>query len=72
MTSFAEDIAPLFRPQDVAAMDFMFDLSVYDDVVENADAILDVVATGSMPCDRAWPEDRVAVFRQWTAEGCPR
>jgi hypothetical protein len=72
MTSFANDIAPLFRPSDRAAMDWMFDLSDYDDVREHAEAILDVVESGSMPCDESWPKDRVAIFRSWTAEGCPR
>jgi hypothetical protein len=72
MTSFANDIAPLFRQSDRAAMSWMFDLTDYDDVKANADAILEVVESGSMPCDEVWPEDRVAVFRSWTVEGCPR
>ena len=32
MGSFEQDIRPLFRPQDVNAMDWAFDLSSYDDV----------------------------------------
>src|SRR5688572_15846231 len=43
MMSFARDIAPLFRQEDVAAMKWMFDLADYDDVREHAEAILDVV-----------------------------
>ena len=34
MASFEQDIGPLFRPQDVNAMDWAFDLSSYDDVKE--------------------------------------
>ena len=71
MTSFAADIVPLFRDQDVAAMQFMFDLHDYDDVRENADGILETVATGSMPCDENWSDDRVATLRAWIAEDCP-
>jgi hypothetical protein len=32
---------------------------------------LERVADGSMPCDEAWPEDRVALFRRWMDEGFP-
>ena len=71
MTSFARDITPLFRDKDVAAMTMMFDLHDYEDVKENADDILESVAGGSMPCDEAWPADRVELFRTWIAEGCP-
>jgi hypothetical protein len=71
MTSFASDIAPLFRQRDVQAMSWMFDLSAYDDVRENADAILEVVEDGSMPCDEPWSHEQVAVFRTWTDEDCP-
>jgi hypothetical protein len=68
-TSFARDIRPLFREKDVNSMKKAFDLSSYDDVRDHADAILQKVATGSMPCDGAWPPDRVALFRRWVQEG---
>lgn len=71
MTSFAADIAPLFRDQDVGAMKMMFDLHDYDDVMENADAILETVEAGSMPCDQTWPADHVQLFRSWIGEGMP-
>ena len=48
-----------------------FDLWSYDDVKANADAILEQVEAGSMPCDGAWPADRVATLRDWVAEGTP-
>ena len=69
MPSFAQDIRPLFRDKDVEEMRFVFDLSLYDDVRTNAQGIYDRLADGSMPCDGAWAEDRIALFRQWMAEG---
>ena len=71
MSSFAEDIKPLFRDKDVAAMKFRFDLHDHADVTANAEAILETVEDGSMPCDEPWDEARVDVLRQWIADGCP-
>jgi hypothetical protein len=68
-TSFARDIRPLFREKDIDSMKRFLDLSSYDDVRDHADAILQKVATGSMPCDGAWPHERVALFRRWVQEG---
>ena len=69
--SFAADIKPLFREQDRRAMTFMFDLWEYDDVRVDAEAILSAMETGDMPCDGAWPEDRVSQLRRWVEAGCP-
>lgn len=69
MPSFADDIRPLFRDQDVEEMRFAFDLSAYDDVKSNAEGIYDRLADGSMPCDGAWPDDRMALFRRWIDDG---
>jgi hypothetical protein len=71
MASFEQDIRPLFRPQDVNAMDWAFDLSSYDDVKENAEDIYDRLANGTMPCDRAWPAEQVQRFRAWIDAGAP-
>jgi hypothetical protein len=71
MASFARDIRPLFREQDVAEMRFAFDLGAYEDVRANAEGIYRRVADGSMPCDAAWPDDRVALLRRWIDEGTP-
>jgi hypothetical protein len=70
MPSFAREIGSLFRPDDVEAMRYAFDLSKYDDVKAHAEEIYSRLADGSMPCDGAWPADRVALFRQWIDEGC--
>lgn len=71
MPSFAHDIRPLFRDKDVEEMQFAFDLGNYDDVKDNAQAILDRLADGSMPCDTPWPQDQIALFRQWMDDGSP-
>jgi hypothetical protein len=67
--SFERDVKPLFRERDKGAMSFLFDLWSYDDVSANADAILDALENGSMPCDGAWDPDRVETFRRWTQGG---
>ena len=69
MPSYEADIKPLFRERDRGAMLFAFDLWSYDDVKANADAILDELAAGNMPCDGAWPAEQVELFRRWIAEG---
>ncbi len=71
MPSFARDIRPLFRDTDIEEMRFAFDLSQYEDVKSNAAGIYDRLADGSMPCDEAWPEERIALFRQWMEAGYP-
>ena len=69
--SFATHIRPLFR--DTPDIDEMkvygLDLSSYADVKEQAENIYSRVADGSMPCDEPWPEDRIALFKQWMDEG---
>jgi len=69
--SFESDIRPLFREFDRSEMEWAFDLWNYDEVKENADAILDRLEDGGMPCDEPWPEDRIEVFRKWVQEGMP-
>jgi CDGSH-type Zn-finger protein/truncated hemoglobin YjbI len=64
--SFQQHIKPLFRDRDRASMKFAFDLGSYDDVRDNARAILERVKAGTMPCDRAWPGEWVEVFERWT------
>jgi hypothetical protein len=68
--SFAVDIKPLFRERDRRAMTFLFDLWDDEAVRENAEAILAATEGGDMPCDGAWPEERVALLRRWIEGGC--
>ena len=69
---FDREIRPLFRDEDVRAMSFALDLASYDDVRENAEAIYERLADGSMPCDRRWPAEDVERFRTWIDKGSPR
>jgi hypothetical protein len=50
---FEEHIKPLFRERDRDSMRFAFDLWSVDDVSTHADAILDRVEAGTMPCERS-------------------
>ena len=67
--SFEADIKPLFRERDRGSMQFAFDLWSYDDVSEHADAILERLREGSMPCDGAWPQGQVELFERWVEAG---
>ncbi len=67
--SFAQDIKPLFREMDRDSMTFAFDLWDVDDVRSNAEAILDRLRDGSMPCDDGWSADEVERFTRWIATG---
>ena len=69
--TFDHDIRPLFRDGDVRSMSFAFDLSSYDDVRANAEAIYARLENGTMPCDRAWPAEDVKSFRSWIDAGFP-
>jgi len=69
--SFETDVKPLFRERDRESMLAAFDLWSYDDVAQHADAILDQVQAGTMPCDSAWPEAQVDLFRRWAEGGKP-
>ena len=59
--SFEQDIKPLFREGDRQSMSSQFDLWSYDDVARLSDVILEGLSDGSMPCDGAWDDDRIAL-----------
>ncbi len=69
--SFAKDIRPLFRDSpDVDAMkDYGLDLSSYAEVKAQAENIYARLLDKSMPCDEPWPDERIALFKQWRDEG---
>ncbi len=69
--SFDAHIKPLFREKDRQSMSFAFDLWSIDDVRTHAAGILERLRNGSMPCDGAWPENRIAVFQRWAESGQP-
>ncbi len=73
MISFENEILPLFRPKDIDSMKRRhIDLSSYEDVYNRADDILERLRQGDMPCDGAWPEDRIDLFASWIREGKSR
>lgn len=68
--SFESDIKNLFRANpDRASMLFRFDLHRFEDVRDHAINILARLNEGTMPCDKPWPPERIATFRQWIADG---
>jgi hypothetical protein len=69
--SFEEHIKPLFRDSDRESMDFAFDLWSRDEVAENSDAILQRLRDGTMPCDGAWPDEKIQIFQAWIDAGMP-
>jgi hypothetical protein len=69
--TYEQDIRQLFRDRDIQSMSFAFDLSSYDDVRANAEAIYEKLAAGSMPCDGRWPAEDVERFRTWIDNGSP-
>lgn len=50
-------------------MKFAFDLWSHDDVSRHAEAILERVRAGTMPCDGAWPPAKVNLFEEWVKSG---
>jgi hypothetical protein len=68
---FTDHIKPLFRERDRQSMRFAFDLWSHDDVAQHADAILERLKAGTMPCDGAWPEESIDVFQRWLESGKP-
>jgi hypothetical protein len=67
--SFERDIRPLFREMDRTSMLKAFDLWSHSDVVAHQDPIASQLGHGTMPCDGAWPNERIALFQRWIAEG---
>ena len=62
---FEQRIKPLFRERDRDSMRSLEDVSTH------ADAILNSLDAGRMPCDGTWPAERVAVLRRWIDAGKP-
>jgi hypothetical protein len=69
--SFSGNVRPLFRDSpDIDTMkEYGLDLSSYEEVRAHAEAIYTCLADGSMPCDGAWPQADVELFKRWMDEG---
>ena len=65
----ASDVRPLFLETDRSAMEWRFDLWIYDDVRANAAVIFDRLVGAKMPCDESWDEEQIAVLRHWIDDG---
>jgi hypothetical protein len=66
---FGGQIKPLFRDRDRKSMSFALDLWSRADLQAHAAAILERLRNGTMPCDGAWPADKVELFQRWTESG---
>jgi hypothetical protein len=69
--SFERDIRALFRDKDRQRMEWAFDLWRLEDVKGNAQAILQRLEDGDMPCDGSWPPEQIQKFRDWLQAGMP-
>ncbi|MEH2565746.1 CDGSH iron-sulfur domain-containing protein [Bradyrhizobium sp. AZCC 2289] len=65
---FDDHIRPLFRPMDRNSMLFAFDLWKEADVAAHREQILARLRAGTMPCDGAWPGEKIALFTRWAAD----
>ena len=52
-------------------MRWAFDLGNYHEVSKHAQAILECLSSGTMPCDGKWPDEHIAQFRRWVEAGMP-
>ena len=68
--SFKRDIRILFRPQDIVAMRWKFNLADYEEVKIFAEPILQVLKQGTMPKDKPWEKGNVELFQRWILTGC--
>ncbi len=70
--SFANDIAPMFKPFDVN-MAWRFGLTSYDDVKANATLIYSRLTNISSPMPPPpyppFTQEQIALFNQWMLEG---
>jgi CDGSH-type Zn-finger protein/truncated hemoglobin YjbI/ferredoxin len=67
--TFTDHIKPLFRKMDRESMRFVFDLWSHHDVSTHATEILKRLENGTMPCDGAWPKEKVDLVRRWIDSG---
>jgi hypothetical protein len=63
--NFERHIKPLFRAMDRNSMKFVFDLWSEADVTKHGEVILSRLKNGTMPCDGAWPAEKLTVFERW-------
>jgi hypothetical protein len=60
----------MFRDVDIdTKQNYGLDLSSYAEMKNKVQSIYATLAEGTMPCDGAWPKDRVAILKRWMDEG---
>jgi len=72
--SFAVDIRPLFRDEDIECMKSAgvhLDDTAWMSVSANAQKVLHAVSSGVMPPDSPWPKEHVALLQQWIDSNYP-
>jgi hypothetical protein len=67
--SYEQNIKPMFRDKDRERMEWAFDLWSHADVSANADAILERLEDGDMPCDGPWAAEQIETFKRWVEGG---
>lgn len=72
-TSFQQDIQPMFA-QFKDRMTWRLDLTLYEDVVQNAAIIYVQISTKQMPPPNqgSLSDAQIALFKQWMDEGYPQ
>ena len=69
--SYALHIQPLFTDDHRQCMLTSFDLKSYEDVKKFSGPIADRLTDKTMPADDGpWPDEWIALFNRWVAEGC--
>ncbi|HXC95477.1 MAG TPA: hypothetical protein VNU92_07240 [Edaphobacter sp.] len=72
--SFAADIRPLFREEDLECIKPM-EVDLYEYawicVRANAQSVYGTLADGSMSPDAPWPQDKNSLFKSWMDAGYP-
>ncbi len=72
--SFATDIRPLFRDEDIDCMKpsgVDLDDPAWMCVPANAQSVYREVSAGAMPPDEAWSANGVSLFKKWMDAGFP-
>ena len=59
---FGQHIKLLFRRRDRQSTSFAFDLWSHAEVSQRAATMLGRLQAGTMPCDGAWPKEKIDIF----------
>ena len=68
---FGQHIKALFRRRDRQPTSFAVDLWSHAEVSQRAATMLGRLQAGTMPCDGAWPQEKIDIFARWIDAGKP-